>query len=97
MEIMLDSKMEKFCTLLDKQNVGELNFELLEVHSWLNENTIQFDEQDMLRWLNTTNDFIMKIYIGNREFNVSTMLLERFEIEFNTNFHKTLYSIQYCN
>lgn len=89
--------MEKLLTLWDKNNIGELHFLISEVHSWLDENTIQFSDKDMLKWLTTNLTFSMKIYIRDHEFEVSTLLLDLFEEQFNTNFHKTLYSIDICN
>jgi hypothetical protein len=97
MDLMLDPKMEKLLTLLDKNNVGELHFLLSEVHSWLESNTIQFRDEDIWKWLNTNLTFPMKVYIKDHEFEVSTLLLDLLEDQFNTNFHKTLYSINLCN
>lgn len=88
--------MEKLCTLLDKNNDEELEFLLSEVHSWLEPNTIQFKDEDIWKWLNTTATFTVTIYIGDHEFEVSTLLMDLFEEQFNTNFHKTLYSINLC-
>lgn len=96
MELMLDPKMDKLLTLLDKDNSEELHFLLSEVHTWLEPNTIQFRDEDIWNWLNTTLNFPVKIYIGDHEFEVSTLLLDLFEEQFNTNFHKTLYSINLC-
>ncbi len=86
--------MEKFCTLLDKENKEELTFLLAEVHSWLDNNTIQFSDEDIWKWLNTDTQFTIKMYIGDHEFEISTLLMDLFEVEFNTNFHKTLYKIE---
>lgn len=89
--------MERFCTLLDKENNGQLVFLLSEVHNWTDNNTIQFEDEDIWKWLNTSTDFIVRMYIQNHEFKVSTMLMDLFETEFNTNFHKTLYKIELFN
>lgn len=96
MDLMLDPKMEKLLTLLDKNNTGELHFGLSEVHTWLEPNTIQFRDEDILRWLTTTATFTVKVFIKDHEFEVSTLLMDLFEEQFNTNFHKTLYSIDIC-
>lgn len=97
MDLMLDPKMEKLLTLLDKNNTEELHFLLSEVHSWLENNTIQFRDEDIWKWLNTNLTFPMKVYIKDHEFEVSTLLLDLLEEQFNTNFHKTLYSISLCS
>ena len=88
--------MEKLLTLLDKDHSEELHFGLSEVHTWLEPNTIQFRDEVIWKWLNTTATFPIKIYIKDHEFEVSTLLLDLFEEQFNTNFHKTLYSIDLC-
>lgn len=95
-ELMLDPKMEKLLTLLDKNSVGELHFFLSEVHTWVEDNTIQFRDEDVWKWLNTNETFPVVMYIGDHEFEVSTLLIDLFEEQFNTNFHKTLYSINLC-
>lgn len=92
-DIMLDSKIEKLLTILDKDNQCELHFLLSEVHSWLDDNTIQFNDKDIWKWLNTTIDFTITMYINDHSFEISTMLMDLFEEQFNTTFYKTLYSI----
>ena len=96
MDLMLDPKMDKLLTLLDKDHLEELHFLLSEVHTWIEPNTIQFSDEDIWKWLNTTATFPIKMYVGDHEFEVSTLLLDLFEEQFNTNFHKTLYSINLC-
>lgn len=96
-DLILDRKIEKFCTLLDKEKVGELKFLLSENHSWINENAIQFEDADIWKWLNTTAVFPIKMYIGDHVFEVSSLLMDLFEEQFNTNFHKTFYSISLYN
>lgn len=93
MDLMLDAKMEKLLCLLDKDNSEELHFLLSEVHTWIEPNTIQFSDEDIWKWLNTTLTFPVRMYLGDHEFEVSTLLLDLFEEKFNTNFHKTIYSI----
>lgn len=97
MDLMLDRKMEKLLTLLDKSNTGELHFLLSEVHSWIDSNCIQFNDDDIWKWLNTDAVFPVRIYIGDREFEVSTLLMDLFETQFNTNFHKNYYKIEECD
>jgi len=86
--------MELFCTLLDKNNLGELKFLLSEVHTWTNPNSIQFEDEDIWRWINTNDIFPVRMYVGDHEFSISTLLMDLFEEQFNTNFHKTFYSIE---
>lgn len=97
MDLILDRKMEKFCTLLDKDNTGQLHFLLSENHTWIDSSAIQFEDEDLWRWLNTTEVFPVRIYIGDHQFEVSTLLMDLFEEQFNTNFHKTYYKIELCD
>lgn len=97
MELILDPKMERFCTLLDKYQLGTLTFLLQEVYSWTDDNTIQFDDDDIWKWLNSDANFTVRMYIKDHEFEVSTLLMDLFETQFNTNFHKTLYKIELMN
>ena len=86
--------MEKLLTLLDKNSCGELKFLLSEVHTWTNPNSIQFEDKDIWRWLNSTDEFQVRMYIQDHCFNISSLLMDLFEEQFNTNFHKTFYSIE---
>lgn len=95
-DLLLPEKMNKLLTLLDKDNVGELHFLLAEVHSWLDSNTIQFQDDDMWRYLNTNDSFDLTVYIGDHDFEISSDLIDLFESQFNTNFYKNLYSIHFC-
>lgn len=89
--------MEKLLTLLDRNNYGELHFLLSEVHSWIEKNTIQFKDEDIRKYLTTNATFSISVYIDDHEFEVSTLLIDLFESQFNTNFHKNLYSINLCD
>ena len=97
MDLILDRKMEKLCTRLDKSNTGQLTFLLAENHSWTTKNDIQFEDADIWKWLNSTAVFPVRMYIGDHQFEVSTLLMDLFEEQFNTNFHKTYYSIELCD
>ena len=89
--------MEKVLSVLDKENKGELCFALSEVRSWIDGDVIQFDENDILSWVTTSNVITLKVYIHDIEFEVSSLLLDLFEYQFNTNFHKNLYTLELCN
>ena len=94
-DLVLSSKMERLLTRLDKDSCGELTFLLSEVHSWLEENTIQFHDEDIWKYLNTNDEFLFRIYIGEHEFEVSSNLIDLLERQFNINVHKTLYCINF--
>lgn len=95
--IVLDTKIEKLLNILDKEHTGSLDFLLLEMHSWLDANVIQFNDEDFWRWMNTTDCFDVRMYIRDHEFVVSSMLLDLFEEQFDTNFYETIYSLELCN
>ena len=82
---------------MDKEQRGELTFLLAENHSWVENNDIQFEDADIWKWLNSTSVFPVRMYIGDHQFEVSTLLMDLFEEQFNTNFHKTYYSITLCD
>ena len=96
-EITLNYKTEKLLSLLDKHNTGNLQFLIYEVHTWTNSNTVQFNEEDMWRWLNTTDIFDLRLYIKDNEYIVSSCLIDLLEDQFNMDFYDTLYSIELCN
>lgn len=92
-ELILDRKLEILFTRLDCSGLGELTFLLSEVHSWMTNDVIQFDENDIVKWITSDKNFDLTVYIGDHDFKVSSVLLDLFETQFNTNFHKNLYSI----
>jgi hypothetical protein len=96
-EIMLDEKVEKVLSKLDVDNEGELSFLLYEVHTWIEKDTLQFNDEDMWRWLNTTDSFDLRMYIRDYEYKVSSALIDLFEDQFNMDFYDTLYTIELCN
>ena len=96
-DIILDPKMEKLCSLLDKNHNESLTFSITEVHSWLEPNTIQFNDDDIWKWLHTDSTFTMKIFIDDHEFEISSLLIDLFEEQFDTKFYKNLYCINLYN
>lgn len=96
-EIALDYKLEKLLSFLDVNNTEDLQFLIYEIHSWTNNTTIQFNEEDMWRWLNTTDIFDMRFYINDHEYVVSSSLIDLLEDQFNMDFYETLYSIEKCS
>lgn len=96
-EIALDHKLEKLLSFLDVNNIEDLQFLIYEIHSWTNNTTIQFNEEDMWRWLNTTDVFDMRFYINDHEYIVSSSLIDLLEDQFNMDFYETLYSIEQCS
>ena len=96
-EITLNEKIEKLLSVIDVENKGELEILLYEIHSWTNKGTIQFNDEDMWRWLNTTDLFDIRVYIRDYEYTISSLLIDLLEDQFNMDFYDTLYSIEICN
>ena len=75
-------------------NKGELEFLIYEVHTWLNETTIQFNDEDMWRWINTADAFDLRIYLHDYEYTVSSSIIDLLEDQYSMAFYNTLYSIE---
>ena len=96
-EIILDEKIEKVLTLIDKDCIGELEFLIYQVNSWINDATIQFNDEDMWRWINTTDSFDLRIYVKDYEYKISSSIIDLLEDQFKMGFYNNLYSIELCN
>lgn len=55
---------------------------------------IQFKEEDIVRYLTTDDTFDLTCYIDGHEFQISSDLYTTLELQYNFNFHKTLYRIE---
>ena len=93
-DLSIDEKFEKILTILDKENKGELEFLIYEVHTWLNETTIEFNDEDMWRWINTADAFDLRIYLHDYEYTVSSSIIDLLEDQYSMAFYNTLYSIE---
>lgn len=92
-EIVLNEKIDR---VLSKVSNDTVIINLYEVYSIADENTIFFDESDILRYLTTDDDFNLRFWIGDHEFYISSDLYYCLEMNYNVNFHKSMYTIDLC-
>ena len=95
--IQFNDKIDKVLNLYDIYNAGELEIELTEVYSVIQDNTIFFDEKDLLRFFTTADDIKMKFYLRDHVFWISSDMYSLIEQQLNPNFHKTYYTIDILN
>lgn len=93
-EISLSPKLEKTLSILNKTKSESMSIWIEEQNTILYPNTIQFRDEDLNRYFTTNDEFDFIVYVGNKEFPVSSMLYSLLEDLFNFNFHKTLYSCE---
>ena len=91
---MLDVKLERIFSLFDKLNTGTITINLIEQKSLLQGRILQFAEEDIYRYFITDDDFNIKVYLNDFEFEISSDLYLLLEAQFNFNFHKTVYSCE---
>lgn len=94
-DLILDPTIEKFLSFLDKNNEGVLtNINLVEQDGFINPNgLIQFKDSDLLRYFTTNDEFVMKLYINNHKFTITSKLYFLLEQAYNLDLHEVAYSI----
>ena len=80
-EIELDEKVERVLNFLDKNHFGELEFYI-------------YEQDDILRYMITDDDFDIRIYIRGHEFLISSDLYYLLELQFNFDFQNNYYKIE---
>lgn len=96
-DIFLGEKISRILNVLDKQHLGTLEFDLIETYSLVHDNTIWFDESDLLKYFTTDASFSMHFTFQDIEFSISSELYGLLESVYNPNFHKTLYNLEIYN
>ena len=96
-DIALNEKICKVFNILDKSKTGCLEIVLLESYSFVPENAIYVNDEDILRYFTTDDNFDIRFIVYDKEFSISSNLYYLLEYQFNTNFHKTLYTIEIRN
>lgn len=92
-EIQLSEKVER--VLHKFLNIDECEIVFFEQSDIVSDfGILQFKEEDIVRYLNTNDDFDMTFYIDDHEFIISSDLYTLLEQQFNFNFHKNLYRIE---
>lgn len=93
-EICLNPKIERIFSILNKTKSETISIQIEEQNTILYPNTIQFRDEDLNRYFTTNDEFNFILYIGNKEFPISSTLYSLLEDLFNFNFHKTVYSCE---
>lgn len=96
-DLSLNDKIDKFLNFFDKNNSGELEVCLIETYTFVDDNTIIFNDDDIRRYLTTTDEFNLRFYVADREFEISSNLFNLLEYHYNPNFHKICYKIEISN
>lgn len=92
--IGFDEKIDKYLDILDTNKFEELNVEFEEVGVIFDGcNIIYPNEEDIVRYLTTDDDFDLRFVVNGHEFKISSELYWLLENQFNFNFHKTSYRI----
>lgn len=96
-DISLNEKLEKVLSHIDKENTEELQFIIYEVSSWTNNETVQFHDEDMWKWINTTDVFDMRFYINDHEYKISSTIIDLLEDQYKMHFYEILYGVELCS
>jgi hypothetical protein len=89
-----DEKIDRYLSILDIANLGELTIEFENIGVEFNGiNIIYFNEQDITRYLTTDDVFDLRFVINNHEFTIYSDIYWLLETQFNFNFHKESYRI----
>lgn len=96
-DLILDEKIEKVLNVFDEDNEGELVVYLWETHTFVDNATIIFNDDDILRFLTTDDEFNMRFLVHDIEFVISASLFSLIEFDLNPNFHKCFYKIEVHN
>lgn len=96
-DLSLNDRIDKFLNFFDKDDSGELEVCLIETYTFIDNNTIIFNDDDIRRYLTTTDEFNLRFYVADREFEISSNLFNLLEYHYNPNFHKICYKIEISN
>lgn len=91
-EIVLDSKIERYFSLIDVNNIGTLSITIEKCNN-VTDNTLFFRDEDITRYFITNDDFDLTCYITNHPFKINSKLYCLLEREYDFSFHELLYNI----
>ncbi|MEG0773564.1 hypothetical protein [Clostridium sp.] len=87
-------KINRYLNIIDIAKYNEMTIEFEELGVIFGGiNIIYFNEEDIVRYLTTDDDFDLRFIINNHEFTISSYLYWLLEDQFNFNFSKTSYRI----
>ena len=96
-DLCLSDKIERYLSIIDKDNLGCLEVTLYESCGFIDETTILMNDDDLLEYFTTDHDFNLRFYVRDCEFEISSSLYWLLERNFNPNFHKVCYKIEISN
>lgn len=96
-DIRFNNKISKTLSLLDKDQNGQLEFELTEAYSIIYKNAIFINESDIFKYF-TTDDYLeIRFIINDHEYSISSDMYYLLESQFNFNFHNFIYTLEIHN
>ena len=94
-DLILDRRIELMLNRLDVWKEGIVtNVSLICQSGFIdNEGLIQFDDNDLLRYFTTDDDFIMALYINGHKWSISSRLYFLIEQRYKLDLHELVYKI----
>lgn len=93
-ELQLDEKLEHVIQWLAKER-DEIEIVFYEQYDVLaNLGNLEFNEEDINRYMTTDDDFDLRFYIDGHCFLISSDLYSLLEQQYNFEFHKNIYRIE---
>ena len=94
-DLILDRRIELMLNRLDVWKEGIVtNVSLICQSGFIdNEGLIQFDDNDLLRYFTTDDDFIMALYINGHKCSISSRLYFLIEQRYKLDLHELVYKI----
>lgn len=89
-----DNKIDRYLSVLDILKNDELTIEFEELGVVFEGiNIIYFNENDIVRYLMTDDEFDIKFVVNGHNFTINSNLYWLLEDQFNFNFHKNSYKV----
>ncbi len=92
-DLILDEKIEKVLSMVDKYNYGIVTLYFFEQYEILGKGTLQFNEHDIIKYLTTDEYVDVKFYINDHEYVISSTLLALLEFQYKFDFQDNVYRI----
>lgn len=92
-DIKVCAKIERYLNYLDKIESEEIHIEFYEQNCFVDNNTLQIEDDSLNKYFTTEDDFDMVFWIGNKNFTISSTLYTILENLYEFNFHTTGYNI----
>lgn len=87
-------KLNKYFFILDRYKKEELTIDFEEQGIIVEDfDTLYFNEEDIVRYLTTEDNFDLRVTINDHTFLIGSDLYWMLENELNFNFHKSIYNV----